>query len=212
MRKLLGIGFVALAGFLSLSANKEEKAQAEDVAAKFLLTQRKTLFTDLGRVGLHCGEYEVVPGMKNELTIDPNVRIDMLVLKNAGFTSVAPDGANYWKVSWTTKGQAFIDSQKIKGGNREQETGCDYQTFDLPLAIPTLVDITNTKPGEREFKWKFVPTELGLSLQQKGNAYVQLSDNDKQQLKDHFATLPIPIPPDLENDIHTEKPDLQQHK
>lgn len=183
-----------------------DQEMAAQVIADKLAFERQELFVDIGRVNSHCvtmvGKTEVETGE------NPDKDINTVTAAKAGYVSFAPEGKDYWRVNMTDKGMAVYVRDSKGNGMLERDTlkGCDFQKVSFIVAQPRLVQITRVTADEQssevEYVWKWVSTDLGLSLGERGETYSKLTAAQRRDLQsvlavDEFApalSLPVPSP------------------
>lgn len=171
---------------------------ASDIVTTKLSHESKDFSVGIGKVGLHCRE---MAGDKEvDVNMDPERSLATIVLKKAGYVSVAPKEIGSWQVSLTGEGQP------LKGAGAAHNTlaACDFQFVTFTIATQSLVKIVAIRGDEDapevEYLTKWVPTDLGLSLRANGGLYAKLTPVERDAVRRYLAgadfspTLAFPIP------------------
>jgi hypothetical protein len=183
-----------------------DEEMAAQVIADKLAFEPQELFVDIGRVNSRC--VTVVGKTEVETGVNPDKNINTVTAAKAGYVSFAPDGKDYWRVNMTDKGRAIFVRDSKGNGMLERNTlkGCDFQKVSFIVAQPRLVQITRVTADEEssevEYVWKWVPTDLGLALGERGETYSKLTAAERSDLQkilavDEFTpalSLPVPSP------------------
>jgi len=131
----------------------------------------------------------------------------------AGYIDAVPDGQDFWKVTLTDRGRAFVKTHDVAPKPSVDPNHCGYQVYSLPLATPKVTEVTGIVPGDQtsqvEFAWNWSLTDLGKALRANGKVYSALTEIQRRSLQDWFAMnpgplLPVPAPSDedLKRDHH----------
>lgn len=195
-----------LSGCSHDSLDRESAAKA--INSRFEMDQKHILF-NLGRVGSHCETVVLPSGEPFESDQDPGKDTSALIAARAGYITVVPDGKDYWKVTLTDKGQAFLNQHPDHHVEIERTKGCEFRLVAFPVATASVVDVTGVTTGdvEREvdYTWKWVLTDLGVSLRENGEIYQKLTPHERDLLESSLNAgsigpkLPLPIPDDKVN-------------
>ena len=204
IRKLSLVLAVALLSGCSHDSLDRDSA-AEKISSR-LSANPKHIMLRIGRVGSHCETIDF-HGESHEIDQDPN-KNDSVVAVKAGYITAVPDGKGYWKVALTDKGQAFLNQYPARARESEGEKGCEFRQIDFPIATASLVNITGITAGDAErqvdYTWKWVVTDLGVALRQKGEIYPKLTPKQLDYLQFSMnlgsdnPKLPLPVPEDME--------------
>ena len=178
---------ICLVIFLLSGCSKQglnEKAAFASID-KRLKGEGQVLMVRIGRVGSHCVSMEV-NGETYPVDISPDQDLDTIIARKAGYVAVTSDGNDYWKVTLTSSGHAFVDSQHEQPYSPEAPNGCDYSSLDMPLARPVAVKVTgitgDNDSAQATYLWKWQLTELGTMLQGSGPIYSTLTTEQKEKL------------------------------
>ena len=206
IRKLSLVLLLAwLSGCSYDSLNRESAAEA--INRRFA-TYRKHVVFDLGRVGSHCETVKLPSGELHEIDQDPTNDIYAVVAVKGGYITAVPDGKDYWKVALTEKGKAFLNQHPDNSSENERTKGCDFRLVEFPIATASVTGVTGITTGDTErqvdYTWKWVLTDLGVALQEKGEIYPKLTSRQRDLLESSLNAssdpkLPLPIPEDKQN-------------
>ncbi len=197
-----------LSALIGCSSSKVMDADAATKAVKaYLEIRKKGIQVETGRIGTGC--VLVNNGQEVPMDLTPDSDIGMLVAERAGYVSVTPDGAAFWKADLTGPGKANVDIQKSAPASK----GCDYQFTRFVLATRELTNVTRVVSDESnaevEFTWKWNTTELGRAFREDGKLYAMLSPSQRENFSLHLyggsPQLPIPVPPENFTDKDTLK-------
>jgi hypothetical protein len=187
----------------------DRDSAAKQINAHLGANEKKLMF-NVGRVGRHCSTVDLGDGKQDEVDLDPAKDISTVVALKAGYVTTAIDGKDYWKVTLTDKGQAFLKKHPGLPYPNETKNGCDFHQVEFPLATASVVEVTSITTGadvrEADYSWNWSPTELGVALQEGGEVYSKLDPNQRESLEfflnfgDRGPKLKIPVPGD--NEIH----------
>jgi hypothetical protein len=206
---------------LLLGCSKLSKGRATDLLSGYLESNENTLSLDVGRVDARCiYEPDVAKYVHSK---EPMTIPGTFVAVKAGYATVTPDGAGFWKVSLTAKGQAVVDSQHSSPVPHTVRNGCDFQTMLLAVARPRLVRVLQVTADDRlavaQFEWKWVPTELGAALRSDGAVYQSLTETERRELAHLLGArilssdfpLSLPVPADDMSNYERSKAGFKKH-
>lgn len=182
------------------SGSKMLDNKTAEERVKFYLNSDKSYFsTEVGRVGADCGTAGS-KGHEFSLGVTPSNSDTTRVAEAAGYLSVTPDGAGFWKMELTEKAKA---DGVAKFGRAFVQKGCDYKMVDLTIATPELIKVIGVTADENapevEYYWRWKATDLGRALQEDGKAYALLSQFDRELMEKYSIYghhMPIPLPPE----------------
>jgi hypothetical protein len=212
-------GYFALACLLLGCSNGklDRKIAAKEIQSHFKDNQ-STIVVEVGRVSSHCAYVNKRDGKEVTQDLNPETALNAVVAIKAGYVSATPDGADFWKVSLTDKGQRVQDpSWQVSGAYHNQLKGCDYRFSSFPIAHPELVKITGISGDETspdvDFEWGWTATELGAALREHGAVYAQLTPQQREALSSVIQgdpspavfKVPLPVPPEGQTEKESVK-------
>jgi hypothetical protein len=172
----------------------DDRTLADEIGKKL---GTKHLIVEVGRVGKSCPEED------GTIDLEPNESIDTIVARKAGYVVVTPEGRDFWRVELTAKGrEVFLQDTGGMFHDASKGQGCDYQEADFAVAKQA-VDIRDVRydgdTAEVHYARKWVPTDLGAMLGEKGKVYTQLAPDERNRLRRDLAwavispALPLPV-------------------
>ena len=183
--------------------NLLDKDTAASEIKSYLHTSDNAISVQIGRVGTHCEEV-TASGQKLKVDLTPDTDLNAIILKRAGYVTVAPDGKGLWKVALTDQGNAVLEASKEKPYQHNTGNGCNYQQVDFTLATPELVRIdgisADPNTPQVDYWWKWNATDLGQALRRDGKIYPTLTPLQQAELQSHMRglvqILQMPVPPE----------------
>jgi hypothetical protein len=193
-------GILLLIVLVGCSGKMLDNQTAEEKIGRVLKHDDHKIIVLVGRVGANC-QTVTIQGDKVDIDQNPTSDVPSQVAKAEGYITVAPDGANYWKVDLTEKGKAATVGKPLVV---TPQRGCDYQQINFSVATPELVKLTGITADENnpevEYIWRWKVTELGQELRKDGKVFTALNQNDRSSLENINLLgdwhLPIPVPPE----------------
>ena len=157
------------------SGKKDQKALI-DVLNKNMNRDRIMLDLPLGRVGHACANPNIEAKPVPEQAI-------YSAAQKAGFITITPDGADFWKVELVNPSPQTAEALKTAAHNTMD--GCDSMSFAFSVAYKAVSEVRNIRKvdddkSEVEFTWKW-------TLAQWGTKFVGvLSPQELAGLNDHL--------------------------
>ncbi len=157
------------------SGKKDQKALI-DVLNKSMNRDRIMLDLPLGRVGQACANSNIEAKPVPEQAI-------YFAAQKAGFITITPDGAGFWKVELVNPSPQVTEALKTAAHNTMD--GCDLMRFSFSVAYKSVSEVRNIRKvdgdqSEVEFTWKW-------TLAQWGTKFVStLSPQELAGLNDHL--------------------------
>jgi hypothetical protein len=166
----------------------------------------------IGRVGSHC-ETRTIHGETRDIDLNPAADPAAVIASASGYIDAVPDGQDFWRVTLTDPGRAFVKTHDVAPKPSVDPNHCGYQIYSLPIATAKVTEVTGIVPGDKtsqvEFAWKWSLTDLGMALRANGKVYSALTEIQRRSLQDWFSmnpgpllSVPAPSDEDLKRDHH----------
>jgi hypothetical protein len=167
---------VALIVLAAGCSGKKDQKTVIDVLNKSMSRDRIMLDLPLGRVGQACANSNIEAKPVPEQAI-------YFAAQKAGFITITPDGAGFWKVELVNPSPQVMEALKTAAHNTMD--GCDSIWFSFSVAYKSVSEVRNFQKvdgdqSEVEFTWKW-------TLAQWGTKFVSvLSPQELAGLNDHL--------------------------